>query len=73
MPKARISNQIRRLRFDHQEMTQRELAERAGCTRQTIIVLEQGKYVPSLALALRIARTFETTVDDVFQFEETGD
>lgn len=69
MPKARITNEIRRLRFEHGEMTQEELAQRVGCTRQTIIALEQGKYVPSLALALRIARTFDVTVEDVFELE----
>ena len=62
-----IANQIRRLRFDRDEMTQQELAESAGCTRQTIIALEQGKYVPSLALALRIARVFDVPVETVFQ------
>ena len=72
MAKAEISNRVRRLRFDHHEMTQQELARRAGCTRQTIIALEQGKYVPSLALAFKIARAFGRTVDDVFQFEEEG-
>ena len=56
MPKAEIHNRIRRLRFEHGEMTQLELADRARCTRQTIIALERGKYVPSLALAFRIAR-----------------
>ena len=65
-----LSNRIRRLRFDHGEMTQEELARRAGCTRQTIIALEQGKYVPSVALAFRIARAFGVTVEDVFQYEE---
>ena len=70
MPKAEINNRIRRLRFDHDEMTQEELANRAGCTRQTIIALEQGKYVPSLELAFQIARTFGVTVEDVFQYEE---
>jgi len=70
MPKARIENQIRRLRFEHGEMTQEELAERVGCTRQTIIVLEKERYVPSLALAFRIARTFGKTVDDVFRLQE---
>ncbi len=69
MAKARITNRIRRLRFEHGEMTQQDLASRAGCTRQTIILLEQGKYVPSLALAFRIARVFETTVEDVFEME----
>jgi putative transcriptional regulator len=67
--KAEISNRIRRLRFDHEEMTQQQLADRVGCTRQTIILLEQGRYVPSLALAFRIARTFGKTVDEVFEFE----
>jgi putative transcriptional regulator len=68
--KAIIINQIRRLRFEHAEMTQQELAERVACTRQTIIVLEQGRYVPSLLLAMRIARVFDRRVEDVFQFEE---
>ena len=67
MAAARIINRIRRLRFDHDEMTQQELAGRVGCTRQTIVALEQGKYVPSLSLAFEIARTFGVTVEDVFQ------
>lgn len=67
MAKAPIRNEIRRLRFEHGEMTQEELAQRVGCTRQTIIALEQGKYVPSLALALQIARTFGLAVEDVFE------
>jgi len=67
---ARIKNQIRRLRFDHDEMTQEELASRAGCTRQTIIALEQGKYVPSVELAFRIARVFGVTLEEVFQYGE---
>ncbi len=66
---ARIGNAIRRLRFDHGEMTQEDLARRAGCTRQTIIALEQGKYVPSLELAFRIARVFDTGLEDVFRYE----
>jgi len=70
MPKVRINNRIRRLRFDNDEMTQEELAERAGCTRQTIIALEQGKYVPSIELAFKIARVFNVTLEDVFQYEE---
>lgn len=70
MPKARINNQIRRLRFDHGEMTQEELAQRAGCTRQTIIALEQGKYVPSIELAFRIAKAFGVSLEEVFQYEE---
>ncbi|MFC1944907.1 helix-turn-helix transcriptional regulator [Chloroflexota bacterium] len=67
---ARIKNRIRRLRFDHDEMTQEELANRAGCTRQTIIALEQGKYVPSVELAFKIARAFMVSLEDVFQYEE---
>lgn len=67
MPKAEIANHIRRLRFEHGEMTQQELAERVGCTRQTILALEQQKYVPSLALAFRIARVFGGTVEEVFE------
>ena len=70
MPKASINNNIRRLRFDHDEMTQEELAERAGCTRQTIIALEQGKYVPSIELAFKIARAFGVTLEEVFQYED---
>jgi putative transcriptional regulator len=69
MPKAKIRNRIRKLRFDHGEMTQQELADRVGCTRQTIVVLEQAKYVPSLALAIRIARVFGATVEDIFEME----
>jgi len=68
---GRIKNRIRRLRFDHDEMTQEELANRAGCTRQTIIALEQGKYVPSIELSFRIARAFEVPLEEVFQYEET--
>jgi putative transcriptional regulator len=68
MAKAEIRNRIRRLRFDQGEMTQQELAERAGCTRQTIILMEQAKYVPSLALAFRIARVFGARIEDVFEY-----
>ena len=66
---ARIQNHIRRLRFDRDEMTQQELAERAGCTRQTIIAIEQGKYVPSLELAFKIARAFGVKLEEVFKYE----
>jgi putative transcriptional regulator len=65
----KLQNRIRRLRFDHGEMTQQELAERAGVTRQTIIALEAGKYVPSLLLAFRLAAAFGVKVEDVFQYE----
>jgi putative transcriptional regulator len=70
MPEPEIRNHLRRLRFERDEMTQQELAERARCTRQTIIALEQGKYIPSLALAFRIARAFDLGVDDVFEYAE---
>ncbi len=66
---GRISNRIRRLRFDHNEMTQEELANRAGCTRQTVIALEQNKYVPSIELAFRVARAFGVPLEEVFQYE----
>ena len=70
MPRAHIVNQVRRLRFEHDEMTQQALAARIGCTRQTVIMLEQGRYVPSLALALRIAQVFGRPVDEIFRLED---
>jgi len=70
MAKAEIRNKVRKLRFENNEMTQQELADRAGCTRQTIVALEQGKYAPSLALAFRIARIFGTSLEDVFEYVE---
>jgi putative transcriptional regulator len=66
---GRIQNQIRRLRFDNGELTQQQLAERVGVTRQTIIALEAGKYVPSLMLAFRLAAAFGVRLEEVFQFE----
>jgi putative transcriptional regulator len=66
-----VKNRIRRLRFDRDEMTQDELANQAGCTRQTIIALEQGKYVPSIELAFRIARAFNVSLEEVFQYEDS--
>jgi putative transcriptional regulator len=62
-----ITNRIRELRFKVNEMTQQELADSVGITRQAVIALEQGKYYPSLELAFLIARTFEVAVEDVFQ------
>ncbi len=70
MSNDHISNQIRRLRFDHGEMTQQQLADRVGVTRQTIIAIEAGKYAPSLPLAFRIARAFNTSVENVFQYQD---
>ena len=69
MGKSRISNNIRTLRFLRDEMTQKDLAERAGVTRQTIIALEQEKYSPSLELAFRIALVFDVPLEEVFSFD----
>jgi putative transcriptional regulator len=66
---TRVTNTIRALRFAAGEMTQAELADRVGVTRQTIIAIEQGKYSPSLELAFQIARVFEVGLDDVFRYE----
>jgi putative transcriptional regulator len=68
--KGALTNLIRRLRFDRDEMTQQELALRVGVTRQTIIALEAGKYVPSLLLAFRLARAFGVEIEEVFQYQE---
>jgi len=70
MPKAVFRTTIRKLRFENDEMTQQQLANLVGCTRQTIVALEAGKYVPSLYLSFKIARLFEVSVEKVFQFEE---
>jgi len=70
MANNEISNSIRRLRFDYGEMTQQQLADKAGVTRQTIIATEQGKYCPSLSLAFRIAKAFNVGIDDVFEYKE---
>jgi putative transcriptional regulator len=68
-----ISNQIRRLRFDHGEMTQAELAEKIGMTRQTVAAIEAGKYSPSLEAAFRIAEVFAVPLERVFQWRGRGD
>ncbi|WP_436763177.1 helix-turn-helix transcriptional regulator [Streptosporangium sp. V21-05] len=68
---TRVTNAIRALRFAHGEMTQAELADRVGVTRQTIIAIEQGRYSPSLEMAFRIARVFRAGLDDVFQYPDT--
>ena len=70
MVESDLKNQIRRLRFENDEMSQQDLAEKAGCTRQTIIAIEQGKYNPSLGLAFKIARAFGKNVEDVFLYNE---
>jgi putative transcriptional regulator len=68
---ASVKNRIRKLRFEHDEMTQEALANLAGCTRQTIIALEQGKYVPSIELAFKIAMAFGVPLEEVFQYQES--
>lgn len=65
-----IANHIRRLRFEHGEMTQGQLAERIGMTRQTIAAIEAGRYSPSLEAAFRIARVFGVGVEDVFKWTD---
>ena len=69
MGKARVSNNIRKLRFFHDEMTQQELAEKVGVTRQTIIAMEKGHYSPSLELAFRIAFVFDSPLEEVFTYD----
>jgi len=67
---TRITNTIRALRFAHGEMTQAELADRIGVTRQTINAIEQGKYSPTLEMAFQIARLFRAPLEDVFHYPE---
>ena len=68
MGKENLSNNIRKLRFEHDQMTQQELADKVGVTRQTIIATEAGKYAPSLPLAFKIAQTFGVPIEQVFQY-----
>ena len=68
---TRVTNRIRALRFDSGEMTQAELAERIGVTRQTVIAIEQGRYSPSLEMAFQIARVFKVPLDEVFQYPDS--
>lgn len=67
---TRLTNAIRALRFARGEMTQAELAERVGVSRQTIIAIEQGKYSPTLEMAFQIARALEAPLEEVFQFPQ---
>ena len=69
MGSDRLSNKIRRLRLDNGRMTQQDLADKVGVTRQTIIAIEAGKYAPSLPLAFRIAQTFGVPIEQVFQYD----
>jgi putative transcriptional regulator len=71
MGKILVSNHIRKLRFNHDEMTQQQLADKVGVTRQTIVSLEKGNYSPSLELAFRIARAFDLPLEEVFFYEDT--
>lgn len=73
MSKSRVRNNIRKLRFFRDEMTQQQLAEKVGVTRQTIIAMEQEKYSPSLELAFRIALVFDVPLDQVFFYETESD
>ena len=70
MDKWAIRNNIRKLRFHHDEMTQQQLAEKVKVTRQTIVAIEKGKYTPSLELAFRLARAFDVGLEEVFFLEE---
>jgi putative transcriptional regulator len=69
MGKGRLTNSIRRLRFDAGEMTQKDLAERVGVTRQTIVAIEAAKYSPTLELAFQIAHAFDRPLTEVFHWE----
>ena len=69
MGKGRISNNIRKLRFEHDEMTQKQLAEKTGVTRQTIVAIEKAKYSPSLQLAFLIAHAFQRPLQEVFFYD----
>ena len=69
--KTQIKNQIRTLRFHQDEMTQQQLAERIGVTRQTVNAIEGGKYSPSLEVAFKIAQVFGKPLDEVFEYVES--
>ena len=69
---TRVTNEIRRLRFDRGEMTQADLADRIGVTRQTVIAIEQGRYSPTLEMAFRIARALDVALEAVFQYPAEG-
>ena len=68
---TKVTNSIRAFRFANDELTQAELADRVGVTRQTIIAIEQGRYSPSLEMAFQIARAFGVPLDEVFEYPET--
>jgi len=70
MGSDRLSNNIRRLRFENGQITQQQLADKTGVTRQIIIAIEAGKYAPSLPLAFKIAQTFGVPIENVFQYNK---
>ena len=70
MAKTRVRNHIRKLRFEHGEMTQQQLADQIGVTRQTIVAIEKEKYSPSLEAAFRIAQVFGQPLETVFYYED---
>ena len=67
---TRVANDIRKLRFANGEMTQADLADRLGVTRQTVIAIEQGRYSPSLEMAFQIAQVFDVPLDEVFRYAD---
>jgi putative transcriptional regulator len=72
MGRLKITNKIRRLRFDADELTQKALAERVGVTRQTIVAIENSKYSPTLELAILISRVFDKPLEEVFDIEDAS-
>ena len=72
MSKSLVGNHIRKLRFNHNEMTQQQLADKVGVTRQTIVALEKGNYSPSLELAFRIAHAFNLPLEEVFYYGDNN-
>lgn len=73
MAKTKVKNHVRRLRFEHDEMTQQQLADAIGVTRQTVVAIEKEKYSPSLEAAFLIARVFGVPLDEVFYYDNPGD
>lgn len=73
MKKTNIRNNIRKLRFNNDEMTQQALADEIGVTRQTVLAIEAGKYSPSLEVAFRMAAVFGVRLEEVFQYEPDPD
>jgi putative transcriptional regulator len=73
MAKCFINNSIRKQRFYHDEMTQQQLAEKVGVTRQTIVAIENGKYSPTLELAFRISHVFELALVEIFSYDYESD